>query len=470
VTPVLLLVEVSLPTAAAWGVLRRLDPMPAPDPATLALRAGLALLLGAGACAVLAYGWLAAGGALGPGFAVADGAVTLALLVAVLRGDPPAAGDAREVPVRGRGDALVLAAAAVAFAVFAAAFVADVSLAPHGDWDAWAIWNQRARFLSRGGHAWRVAFDDQLSWSHPGYPLLVPAAVARLSLLGGEAFAGPAVAGLFTLAPLLVLFGAVARRAGAVAGATAALLLAATSNWLYWGVAQGADVPVAAFVLAALAALLEVDRAGGRRRTAWYALAGAFLGLAAWTKDEGLMFAAVFGAWALARGGRTGWASRAAALAAGAALPAIARIHFHLAVAPGLAVALTQGQTAGGVVARMLDAERWSFILQAVPEYFPIERALLVLAVVLVAAFGVRLRDVPRSFVLPAVGTYLAFLLVYAATPLSLAFHVKTSAPRVLLQPWPALLLALFALARPAPPGAVAGADPHRSRQTRRAS
>ena len=462
-TAVLAAVGVALPFAAAWTALRRLDPIP-PEPAALALRAGLSLLLGTGAASLLAYGWLVAGGALGLGYVVVDGALFLALAAGAARGGPErrAAVPLPPAPPLSRAEAAALALAAVALVLVTAAFVSDVSLAPDGDWDAWAMWNQRARFLSRGGDAWRAAFVSDLAWSHLEYPLLLPVSVARLAVYGGEDAAGPVIAALFALAPMLVVFGATARRVGVLGGATAALLLAGSRQWLFCGSAQGADVPVAAFVAAAVAVLLEEEGAGVRRRSLYLALAGALLGLSAWTKDEGIMFATILGGWTLGRGGRAAAMRTLAALGAGAALPVIARVHFQLAVSPDFATALTTGQTVEGVLARMVEGDRWRYILLSVSRLFP-SPVLLLVAAVLAVAFGARVRDVPRSFVPPLLGAYVAFLLVYAAAPTPLAWQVKTTARRIFLQPWPALVVALIAMRSRA-------GDPEASRPPRAAT
>src|SRR5262249_33646473 len=47
-----------------------------------------------------------------------------------------------------------------------------VERAPHGDWDATAIWNSHSRFLYRDGPGWQTHIQSTL---HPDYPLLVPA-------------------------------------------------------------------------------------------------------------------------------------------------------------------------------------------------------------------------------------------------------------------------------------------------------
>src|SRR5271170_3763649 len=71
---------------------------------------------------------------------------------------------------------LLMAAAALAAIIF----VVHSIFKPHGEWDAWSIWNLRARFLFRSGSSWTHAFSNRIAWSHPDYPLLIPGAVALL--------------------------------------------------------------------------------------------------------------------------------------------------------------------------------------------------------------------------------------------------------------------------------------------------
>ena len=56
----------------------------------------------------------------------------------------------------------------------------------HGEWDAWSIWNLKARFIFRGGAHWRDAFSSVLGFSHPDYPLLIPLSVAGSWILTGK--------------------------------------------------------------------------------------------------------------------------------------------------------------------------------------------------------------------------------------------------------------------------------------------
>jgi hypothetical protein len=48
-----------------------------------------------------------------------------------------------------------------------------------GEWDAWAIWNLKARFLTDDEN-WRGIFSGQLEYSHLDYPLLLPSIIASV--------------------------------------------------------------------------------------------------------------------------------------------------------------------------------------------------------------------------------------------------------------------------------------------------
>ena len=448
----LALVSLLLPAGAAWALLRWVDPVSGRDVPGLVMRAGLAVLLGTGAGALVAYASLAVGVPLGHGYAAVEAvllaASAAALWIAAARRGHSAEPSLPAPPEAWRGlEVVAPLVAGAGFLLVAGAVALYGWRAPHGDWDAWAIWNQHARFLFRGGAAWRVGLSPDLAWSMPDYPPLVPAAVARVWAYSGETQFGPALVGTaFTLSGIAVVFGAVARLRGVVAGACAALLMAATEEWIVWGAAQGADVPLAALVAGACAALLVADLPG-RNRGGLVAIAGALLALAGLSKDDGLVFAVLIGTWCLVRSGRAGARTSALSLAAGAALPFAAWAHFRFLAAPGLGSVIGGGGGFADYLSRLVDPARWSLILQKVPGHLPGGHGRVALyALVAAALLGSRPRGMGRSPVLiPLLASYGAFLLVYAITPKDLGYHITTSAPRILLQPWPALIMALFA-------------------------
>ena len=443
-TSLLLVAGFVPPVLAAWVLLGRVLPAGGHPLATNLLRAALAAVGGPAIGSLVTYAWLNLGRTLGPGYAAVDAALFLAIAGAARRrlAAPPGA-PGESVPLT-RAEAMAVAALALAAIALAAALVARTVASPHGSWDAWAIWNLRARFLLRAGADWRFAFAD-VSGSHVGYPLLLPLVVARLWSFCGETPLAPAlVAATFTLGAVAIVAAAVAVRAGVLAGAAAGLLLTGTEAFVKWGPSQCADVPLAALVSAA-AALLVLDRDPARPSGASLALAGTFLGLAAWTKEEGLLLAVTFAGWTVVS--RGGW-RRLLVLGAGAALPALAWLHFRAAIAPRLAAAFTAGQTPSSIAGRILDPVRWGVILKSAAHLLPGRSLPLPLVAVAVALLlGARLREARRSpVVAPLLAAIAGCLVVYASTPEPLEWLIATSLERVLLQPWPALVLGLLAL------------------------
>jgi Dolichyl-phosphate-mannose-protein mannosyltransferase len=166
---------------------------------------------------------------------------------------------------------------------------------PNGEgWDAFAIWNLHARFLFRGGAGWREGFSAFIPWSHPDYPLLLPAAVAHFwSYLGHETYVVPSIIGLvFTISTVGVLFSALMILRGRNVAMLGGLALMATPSFIEQGTSQYADVPLSLFILATVVMLCLGDASVGDSRppAGWIALAGLAAGFAAWTKNEGLLF------------------------------------------------------------------------------------------------------------------------------------------------------------------------------------
>ena len=98
----------------------------------------------------------------------------------------------------------------LAVALAAAMFIVYSLTKPHGEWDAWSIWNLHARFLYRGGNFWTDGFSPDIPWSHPEYPLLIPGATALLwTLAHAEGPLTPVAIGfVFAFAGAAVLVGA----------------------------------------------------------------------------------------------------------------------------------------------------------------------------------------------------------------------------------------------------------------------
>jgi hypothetical protein len=313
--------------------------------------------------------------------------------------------------------------------------------APHGEWDAWAIWNHRARFLFLGGPEWSAAFSIAAS-AHPEYPLLLPAATARVwAYAGRDATIAPAVlAGAFAASTVMVILATLGpQRRSAWLAAT---LLPASSIFMQQVVAQCADVPLAFFIVAALA-LACVD--------SWL-LAGTMSALAAWTKNEGVLFVATMALIATATAARRRDRRVVVRWLAGGA-PVLATIlWFKLTLAP--ADTLIGRQTLAAMAAKALDLQRHAAAATLVAQRLiawggPLTPSLFAITGLAAVTLSI-VRQGPSLMVMCVVVLMLAgYHTAYVLTPFHLPWHVSTSADRLLTQLWPALVLAAFYRPRP---------------------
>jgi hypothetical protein len=258
--------------------------------ASLAVGSGLALSSCTFFLAMLLWG-PSRGAAVAADLALLIGSVALAWLGRPATGTVEDTEAAAAPALEGRGTRMALPGLlALSLTTAVLGFLLLSWVRPHGEWDAWAVWNARARFLFAGGADWRVAFDA-VAGQHPDYPLLLPGTVARIWLYVGRTtvVAPVLVAMLFTFATVGVAAAVVTMRRGRAQGMLAAIVLLSTAGFIAHGTTQYADVPLSFFILATLALLWLYDTSAGQR---WPVpvLAGSLAGCAAWTKHEGLLF------------------------------------------------------------------------------------------------------------------------------------------------------------------------------------
>jgi hypothetical protein len=337
---------------------------------------------------------------------------------------------------------------------------------PYGGWDGWAIWNLQARLMLRAGAEWPALLaEPAISWTHPDYPRLLPAAVARLWAWGGAET--PAAAALISVAfaasALGVLLAVVGRRRGWTLALAAGLLVVGTPFFVTFATNQHADIPLGGFMLAALA--LVVLASEGADARGGLLLAGLCAGLAAWTKNEGLLFALGFallaGGWVWLRVGRKAFGALAVGLGVG--LVPVAVFKFGLAppndlmsVPLGPRIAQVFESTRHGAILGSFGRELRGFGEWAWPPY-------LAMALPFVA-WRQRRRLVGSEWMLAVVIALMlaGYYVVYLLTPQDLQWHLNTSLVRLLLQLWPLAILA-WSLAVP---DFDAGAKPRRRGRT----
>ena len=315
---------------------------------------------------------------------------------------------------------------------------------PHSASDGWSIWNLHARILFRAQSAWPALLTaPQLAWSHPDYPLLVPASVARgWTYVGSDAsFVGGTISILFGVATVGTLVGAVACRRSFAAACLGGLVLLGTPFFVTFAANQHADIPLGFFLLAAVATLTLRD--SSRPSAGLQALAGALAGLAAWTKNEGLLFAVILGiGWTvvlLRRGSRREICGFLIGLGVGL-LPVLI---FKTAIAPANDILASRPLDR---VQNLFDGSRHRLIVQSIwrdvrafGEWRVAPLWLLALATIGPGWKRLKLEECTVAVVVGAMlgGCYLVYLL----TDWDLASHLDSSLVRILVQLWPAALL-----------------------------
>jgi len=339
----------------------------------------------------------------------------------------------------------------VFFSLFAGVILTEVFLTldrPHGGWDAWAIWNLRARFLFRGGEYWKDAFSPLLGEIHPDYPLLIPGLVARgWTYLGRDAVSFPAVvAGFFTLSTIGILTSSLALLRGSFQGILAGVVLACTPIFLLHGASQYADVPFGYYMLATFA-LLYLARISKSRRA--MSLAGFTMGLACWTKNEGVILlgalTAVYFVYSLYSSVRGQEIRRAGWFLLGALPPLLALAYLKFGLAPPSD--MTNEFNLAAVLKRIVEPTRYLEVGAAVVREAIFQLHLPLLAVYLLFS-GISIRKGERGAVLQLWASLLlifaSYFFVYIITSKPLAWHLGTSLSRLMMQLFPSLLFSFF--------------------------
>jgi hypothetical protein len=194
------------------------------------------------------------------------------------------------------------------------------------------------------------------------------------------------------------------------------------------------------------------------------ALAGLLAGLAAWTKDEGLLFVAI-----LLAAATIFRRHQLLRLLAGAALGGGAAVLFKTILAPGNASLLSASLPLLGQ--HLSDASRYrqvvaamgaQFIDMASGWYHPILPAL---SLAIALRFDIqRRRDVMFCSTV-AVLLLAGYFAVYVITPNDLTWQLQTSLSRLYVQFWPILLLAIWTALRAPETTAIVQAQTHKTRK-----
>lgn len=313
---------------------------------------------------------------------------------------------------------------------------------PNGLWDAWENWNVGARFVYRGGDEWTGTFR-RISLSSD-YPLLLPIANATTwEVLPKETNLGPAVlAFVFTISIGGLLYGLIGKLRDPRQASLAGVVLVSQPILVYWGMSQYADVPLAYYMVASTGLLLIYLQTKDKPIPI---LAGITVGLAAWTKNEGVSFVLISSiAWI-----SIGWFQEKTAIRnflIGLAFPLLVVILFKINLAPADYL-FTGGPR---IIGLLMDDRRYFQILKEAGIYFwnigggPISIVvLLVIYTGLVGKTKYPIKGMPLILFI-VTSQLLAYFFIYLITPLDLLYQINNSMDRLYLHVFPTMILGLF--------------------------
>lgn len=321
---------------------------------------------------------------------------------------------------------------------------------PHGDYDAQAIWNLRARFMYRLGDGWENAFSPLINRNfHMDYPLLLP-----LSVLGGWNTLGSEVLRVPSLISMLFLFGLAGTlyffichlRSGSQA-AIAVILLLATPRLLVISTFQTSEIPLMYFFLAAATLLVLAQKENNH---GLFFMAGMMAGLAAWTKNEGLPFVLIVLLCTLFVFGMNQARRRILSLVGGMALPMLTIVLFKTLISVNNDLFMDNGittiitkiitpmrymQIGGSLLSELWQMGGWSLSILLI---------LLLYGVIMGRTASGNAAE--KVIWILALSQFLVYMLIYLITPHDLQWHTKYSMERLLLHLFPLALSAFFLL------------------------
>ena len=319
---------------------------------------------------------------------------------------------------------------------------------PHGDYDAQAIWNLRARFIYRSGNEWRHAFSPLINRNfHMDYPLLIPlSVVGGWNMLGSEVLRVPTIISmLFLLSMAGITLALIAYLRSNAQAAIVIILLLATPGILLFSTFQTADIPLTYFFLAA-ASLLVISGKESNRGLLF--LSGLMAGLSAWTKNEGIPFVILFVLCTIFISGiRKPW-TNLLPLLAGMAFPFVIILLFKIFISVNNDLFADNGLPE--MILKFLTPARYLQIFaHLITELIHLGNwpiSIIVVLLIYGCIMGMRRLRSPAEkalWMLP-LGQFAVYMFIYVITPHDLEWHMNYSMSRLLIHLFPMALCSFF--------------------------
>jgi len=159
---------------------------------------------------------------------------------------------------------------------------------PFGEWDAWALWNMKMKFLILSDHSWKDIFTKLHFHTQPDYPILLPLFNVWVYAVSQVKFQAISfwTAIILSLSTIVLLFYGLRRFVKQRVAILGSLILLFHPFYIFLSTAQYADILLALYLLASIITLLLALREGSPPNAM---ICGLFLGLMTFTKNEGIV-------------------------------------------------------------------------------------------------------------------------------------------------------------------------------------
>lgn len=191
----------------------------------------------------------------------------------------------RGLPFASPAQSLIKYTALIVVVIIVTAFVIiQARFYPYGGWDAWQVWNFKAKFLLLAGDNWRNLFSPELWRSSPHYPLLLPLINVWAWLFTEKPFdIVPMITSVsFTFLTIGLMCSALWQRTKNIFSLLPGFLLLTLPFFNLLATTQYCDIVLSFYCLAAIVTLQEHKL-----------VSGIFTGCLAFTKPEGMVAAMI---------------------------------------------------------------------------------------------------------------------------------------------------------------------------------
>jgi hypothetical protein len=303
-----------------------------------------------------------------------------------------------------------------------------------GDWDAWAIWSQHAKFLA-DGCCFGNLFTDDIAWTHPDYPLMIPSIIAVFwKSLGFYSPYVPAVFGyLIAVSLVLTILSSFLEKKFVVTGISIFLIMTYSSVLFPFATSQQADTLFGAFILIPMVLLNHLPK---DKPIFHLLLIGFFAATCGWIKNEGLVFFALFAFCFSVKYFRQ--KSVIKYFFIGAAFPLLVLFAFKINYAPSSDLVNGHNEYA----TKFFDLSRYKSIYDFASNYIVENCQLLMYSMIAILVINYKYYG---SFTFVVIfGLLVAYFFTYVLTPNDLIWHLTTSLYRLIHQVFPVLLYSIF--------------------------